>query len=378
MLLRAPGLLLLLAAVAPAQDLPHKVRLGRGAPGYAMHRYYALPEGVSAVAKPAARKARLEKSYFFFFDVDGNGKFNDRGVDGWALAKMPAMLPLEKKTVIGASEYTWRLEEDGSFIHFARKALPLGEGQKKTLIQFNQWRFMNGLPAVTIDQELSDACTKHCQYMDRHGMTHHEKEGLLGYTAAGAAAGVRACLGEDGPINSVHMFYATFYHRLPLIHPGTRSIGVGSTQRHTAVDGLTHREERPWIYPVIVPAPNSFGHPTRCAIEAPNPVPAAIERPGFPITLTFRSGTITAARAEMRLKNEKGRVVPIVVSSPEHPANPKRPRNRMTICIIPRVALAPMRTWWVRVTYELDGEPKRHVWRFNTGRPGPAPTLRPR
>ena len=101
----------MLTAVASAQDLPHKVRLGRGAPGYAMHRYYALPEGVSAVAKPAARKARLEKSYFFFFDVDGNGKFNDRGVDGWALAKMPAMLPLEKKTVIGASEYTWRLEE---------------------------------------------------------------------------------------------------------------------------------------------------------------------------------------------------------------------------------------------------------------------------
>jgi len=172
------------------------------------------------------------------------------------------------------------------------------------------------------------------------------------------------------------MFYATFYHRLPLIHPGTRAIGVGSTKRHTAVDGLTRRDERPWIYPVIVPAPNSFGQPTHFAREAPDPVPPGIERPGFPITLTFRSGTITNARAEMRLKSRKGRVVPTVVFSPERPANKKRQKNRMTICVIPRVALAPMKTWWVKVTYDLDGEPKSHVWRFNTGRPGPAPILR--
>ena len=50
-----------------------------------IRRSYALPDDRSAVEKPVARKGTLEKRLFFFFDVDGNGKFNDLGVDGWAL-----------------------------------------------------------------------------------------------------------------------------------------------------------------------------------------------------------------------------------------------------------------------------------------------------
>ena len=37
------------------------------------------------------------------------------------------------------------------------------------------------------------------------------------------------------------MFYASFYHRLPLIYPGTKSIGIGTSRRYTAADGLTLR-----------------------------------------------------------------------------------------------------------------------------------------
>ncbi|MHC4973327.1 MAG: CAP domain-containing protein [Planctomycetota bacterium] len=351
------------------------VRLSVGRTRYRMRRSYALPVGRSAVEKPAARKGTLERRLFFFFDVDGNGKFNDLGVDGWALNKMPYMLPLEEKTVIGASEFIWGVAEDGSSVRFRIQPLPLNEGQKKTLIQFNQWRFMNGLPAVTIDQRLSEACNKHCQYMEHNGMTHNQEPGNTGYSDDGAAAGRRACLGQDGPVQSVHMFYASFFHRLPFVHPGTRAIGVGSSRRYTAVDGLTLRDRRPWTYPIIVPAPNSFGHPTHFTPEQPNPVPPALKTPGFPITLTFDGGTITDARAQLRLKHAKGKEVPILVSSPEHPAVKKRPKNRQTICIIPRVALAPMRTWWVKVTYRLDGEEKEHVWEFNTGRRGPGPVV---
>ena len=366
------------AGGAGAEEPDQQVRLSGGRPRYRIRRAYALPVDRTAVEKPAARKGTLEKRLFFFFDVDGNGKFNDLGVDGWALNKMPYLLPLEEKTVIGASEFFWQVAEDGSSLRFRIQPLPLNEGQKKVLIQFNQWRFMNGLPAVTIDQRLSEACNKHCAYMERHGMTHHQEPGEQDYTRDGAEAGRRACLGQDGPVQSVHMFYASFYHRLPFVYPGTRSIGVGSSRRYTAVDGLSLRDRRPWTYPIIVPAPNSFGHPTHFTPEQPNPVPPAIETPGFPITLTFDGGTITAARAQLRLKHAKGKEVPILVSSPEHPASKKRPKNRQTICIIPRVPLAPMRIWWVRVTYRLDGEEKEHVWKFRTGRKGPLPVVTPR
>lgn len=365
---------MILAGSAGA-DEPMQVRLFSGRLRYRIRRSYALPTGRNAVEQPVARKGTLGKRLFFFFDVDGNGKFNDLGVDGWALNKMPYMLPLEDKTVIGASEFQWELAEDGSSVRFRIQPLPLNEGQKQVLIQFNQWRFMNGLPAVTIDQRLSEACNKHCAYMERHGMTHDEEPGKQGYSADGAEAGRRSCLGQDGPVQSVHMFYASFYHRLPFVYPGTRSIGVGSSRRYAAVDGLSLRDRRPWTYPIIVPAPNSFGHPTHFTPEQPSPVPPGLDLPGFPITLTFDGGTITGVRAHLRLKHAKGREVPILVSSPEHPANGKRPHNRQTICIIPRVPLAPMRTWWVKVTYRRDGEDKEHAWKFNTGRRGPAPVV---
>ena len=97
---------------------------------------------------------------------------------------------------------------------------------------------------------------------------------------------------------------------------------------------------------------------------------------GFPITLTFAAGKITDAKVELRMKGEKGPVLPIYLSSPENPANEKRPDNRMTICAIPCAPLKPMTTFWVKATYRLDGEPHEHVWMFNTGRPGPASVLR--
>ncbi len=105
-----------------------------------------------------------------------------------------------------------------------------------------------------------------------------------------------------------------FYHRLPLIHPDTKAIGVGASLRYAAVDGLTRRDRRAWTWPVIVPAPNSFAHPTRAD-------------------------------------------------------------NRSTICVIPKTPLAPLATYWVKVRYKLDGEEREHTWRFNTGRPGPRSVL---
>jgi hypothetical protein len=361
-------LLLLMWGGAGAEDLPERVALAQGGLPYKTRRGYALPAGIEAVERPTGRTGVVEKLQFYFFDVNGNGRFDDLGVDGLALTNMPFLLPLEERTVIGASEFRWKVEADGSAVSFRRDPLPLNDGQRQVLIQFNQWRIMNGLPAVTIDERLSDACNKHCEYMERHGMTHEQDPAKEGYTPEGAEAGKRSCLGEEGPVRSVHLFYATFYHRLPLIHPGTKAIGVGASARYAAVDGLTRRDQRAWTYPVIVPAPNSFGHLTHFAHEAPNPLPEGAKRAGFPITLTFASGKITGATAELRLGSAKGAVLETYLSSPEKPANEKRPDNRMAICVIPREPLRAMKTYWVRVAYLIDGEPREHEWRFNTGR----------
>jgi len=372
------AVLLLTAGTLAQEDLPEKARLSPTSLKYAMRRNYVLPGGVQAAEEPGIRKGRVEKIHVLFFDVDGNGKFNDPGIDGWALNKMAYQLPYEERTLIGASNVTWRIAEDGSVLRYRVEPLPLEPGQRKILVDFNQWRFMNGLPAVRISKELTDACNEHCAYMERHGMTHEQEEGQEGYTPGGANAGKRSCLSEEQPKISVTLFYASFYHRLPLLWPGTRSIGVGKSRRFTAIDALTDRQPRAWSYPIIVPAPNTFGHPTLFAREAPNPIPEGITA-GFPITLTFPRGTVvTRARATLRLRRgrKNGPEVPVLVSAPDNPAHKNRPRNRSSICIIPREPLRPMKTYHVSVKWVEDGAEKEREWLFNTGRSGPHPRLR--
>ena len=372
--MRMGALLLLVCAAAFAQD-EGVVRLSRRKPSLKVRRNYALPDESKAVAKPESRNAKIGKDAMFFFDVDGNGTFDDEHVDGWSLSGMPYMLPLEPEVVIGRSVFSFAFVEEGKKVQWRRTPIAMDPAQWKTLEVFNTWRMMNGLPAVKVDPALSKACVEHCRYMEKHGMTHVQEADNDGYTAEGAAAGLRSCLGQDGPRQSVHMFYASFYHRLPLIHPGKSAIGIGSSSRYTAIDGLTTRAPRAWKYPVIVPAPGSWFQLTHFARESPRPYPTEL-KPGFPITLTFDGGTITNAGGELRLKNAKGREIPTLLSSPEHPAVKKRPANRKTICLIPRVPLPPGKVYWVHVTYELDGKQQEHSWVFKTGRPGPLSAVR--
>jgi len=385
--MRGLGVLLLTTAVA-AQAPLKKVSLRPVQLKYELRRNYTLPGGVEAVTKPQIRKGRLGRDVTYFIDVNGNGKFNEWGIDGWSLSKMPYMLPLEKTAIIGVNDISWEVAEDGKSVHYRLTPLRITPAQRHILIQFNLWRMMNGLPAVTVDQELSLGCTKHCEYMELHGFDHKEEEGKPGYTPEGAKAGRRSCLSEMNPWTSVVMFYATFYHRLPLIDPATRAIGIGASKRYSAMDGLTRREERAWRYPIIIPAPNTFHHPTHFALEMPSPHPEDM-KPGFPITMTFRSGAITEVRARLWRKfskkerkrkrkgdkREEGRVE-VLVSWPGHPANPTRKDNRKSICIIPREPLRPQGNYRVHVAYRLDGEPRDRTWVFRTGPAGPQPMLR--
>jgi len=373
---------ILAAAAAGAEgdtELPEKARLSRGSLHYTMRRNWPLPAGVEAAAEPGIRKGRLEGLEFWFFDVDGNGEFDDVGVDGWSLTKMAYMLPYEEETLFGVSNVTWRMEPDGSMIRYRKEPIELAPGQRKILVAFNQWRLMNGLPAVRVSQALTDACARHCAYMELHGFDHTEEAGEEGYSPEGAEAGLRSCLSEESPDRSIALFYATFYHRLPLMDPSTRSIGVGNSTRYTALDALSDRQPRAWNYPIIVPAPNTFGHPTNFVAETPDPgIPAAIEA-GFPITMTFREGTrIHDAQAELRMKGKGGKLgpaVPVLVSAPDAPANESRPDNRCSICVIPMQQLAPLATWQVTVSWKENDEARSETWLFNTGRAGPFPTL---
>jgi len=167
---------------------------------------------------------------------------------------------------------------------------------------------------------------------------------------------------------SVLMLYASFYHRLPLFRPSTRSIGIGCSPRYTSIDGITRKAPRAWQYPIVVPAPNSALQPTNFAREAPRPHPDGLENLGCPITLTFDSGTVTEVQAKLSAGR---RSVPILVSSPQKPANPKRPDNRKSICLLPTQPLRPKTLYSVEVSYKWNGKAETKQWVFKTGRSRP-------
>jgi hypothetical protein len=370
--MRLLAALLLLAAAASAQA-EDEARLRKAKFGSKNIRFaYRMPAGRAPAEKPGVRKGRVDRIHVYFVDMDGDGKFNERGVDAWGLTGLNYVLPLEQTAIIELTRYTWEVEEDGSFVHFTGEKVALDPKQEKVFRQFNYWRLMNGMPPVDFDPKLAAACAAHCTWMEKNGFKHVAEDGDDPIPPEAGEAGRRSCLSQEQPGMSVLMFYATFYHRLPLFDPATRAIGIGNSAKYTAIDGITRTEPRSWQYPIIVPAPNTDLQPTLFPPESPRPYPDDVKKPGFPITLTFDHTQVTDVKAQLWMAfRGRAHEIPLLVSSPTAPANPKRADNRKTICLIPKVPLFGKKTFRVKVSYKERGEPREHDWLFKTGMPRP-------
>jgi hypothetical protein len=107
---------------------------------------------------------------------------------------------------------------------------------KEAVIKLNTYRRAAGLDTVVLSPELSKKCEKHAIYLTlnkNHPKTeglqaHHEDKGLTGYSADGDYAAKHSDIFPGtGPLKSVTGFINSFYHRIPLLQPNLRSIGIG-------------------------------------------------------------------------------------------------------------------------------------------------------
>ncbi len=101
--------------------------------------------------------------------------------------------------------------------------------------------------------------------------------------------------------------------------------------------------------------------------ELPDPLPDTEEKlAGYPVTVTFaRQHAITGAQAE--LLDQERQVVPVWLSSPEKPANPRyKSEQGNTICLIARQPLRPGCKYTVSVSARVDGRDWKHGWSFVT------------
>lgn len=113
---------------------------------------------------------------------------------------------------------------------------PREEVARHLLKELNGVRQAAGLDEVTLDENLSRACQAHADYLAQNlnnpavaGLNIHEEDPKLpGYTAAGHKAGQAAVIAVlTEPRESVALWMATLYHRLPLLRPDVKRVGYG-------------------------------------------------------------------------------------------------------------------------------------------------------
>jgi hypothetical protein len=180
---------------------------------------------------------------------------------------------------------------------------------------------------------------------------------------------------------AVDLWMATFYHRLPLLHPRLQKIGLGYAEardfrfRAVVLDVLSSVSAAPAaprskIEAVIFPADKQksvpclfdFGSP-----EVPNPIPdnGDAREAGYPITVAFPEDA-QVENVEVIVKGARGKEVPAWVSTPVRPALPSM-RQPGTICAITKGPLRPSTTYAVTVSATVNGTPWSRTWRFTTG-----------
>jgi hypothetical protein len=160
----------------------------------------------------------------------------------------------------------------------------------------------------------------------------------------------------------------TLYHRLPILHPGLRRIGVGWTK---VGDGTTF-----WVMDagtgierarvLVYPADNQHGVPLAFdrSQDEPDPLPEAPGRAtGYPITATFAPGSQVRTMSAT-LTEEGGAEVPFTLLTPER-LPPARARYN-TVCLLPAKPLKAGTVYTVSLNVTVNGQAWQRTWSFAT------------
>lgn len=189
-------------------------------------------------------------------------------------------------------------------------------------------------PPLQLDVALSRGCELHGRYLDAHRDQllawpdiHEEYPDRPGFSAAGSLAGAMALIAPGVPdgVKALDRYLATFYHRLPLLDPGLRRIGMATVADLSLLDAssMVVPIEKQRVV-VLWPPDGATRIPRRMVAELPHPLPELAKRDlGYPITLQLFGDYARPADIRMRLLLGD-REVPCRYSSPDAPSNPQR------------------------------------------------------
>ncbi len=190
------------------------------------------------------------------------------------------------------------------------------------------------------------------------------------FSVGGLRAGVQSlvALGAASPDAALDQWFATFYDRIDLLHPGLLDVGLAQSDTTCVLDcrSLVARPEGEFV--VRWPYDKMKNVPLAYQQELRDPVPKATSREwGYPVTLQIlRDDESPAGEIEMQLflgNPSKKQQIECYVSTPDSPSNPQlSPHN--TYALIPKAPLKARSTYTVVATYTATKA--RLIWTFKT------------
>jgi hypothetical protein len=234
--------------------------------------------------------------------------------------------------------------------------------------------------ALELDPDLSAGAEAHARYLVRHPAqqskwpdAHEEYADQEGFSVEGCRAGASSVItfGVKEPADAIDDWMGTFFHRLPLLHPGIVRVGWGLAGGVAVLDCTSMCNSLdPRTY-VLWPPKGARNVPRRFHAELPNPVPGEDQsRWGYPITVQF-FGYAEEPQVEMSLHegtDRDGPAVPCHFTTPQAPLSPDlAPAG--AFCLIPKTHLKANRDYTVVARRFPSGEgPMTWSWSFRTGR----------
>lgn len=231
-----------------------------------------------------------------------------------------------------------------------------------------------GLDTVTISAALSEGCFKHAKYLVLNknnpltsGLSaHKEFPALPGSSKKGEIAGKSSVIHFVKPSDAIGGWLQTFYHRIPLLQPNLKEIGIGFYEKNgytvSLIDCISGTSGQNVIPVVCYPNANQTNIPLDMGPEIPHPVgDQGIY--GFPITIYFTQHQ-AITNVFFKLTDKDNKVIECYVSTPQRPATTFTQWN--TICAIPKKKLTENNKYTVTVNCMVDKAPFAKTFSFQT------------
>jgi hypothetical protein len=281
--------------------------------------------------------------------------------------------PLAKEIVVGTSRVSIvDIAPDASSLTVEVTPIEGTREQLEALAHMNEIRGRNGLPGVVLDPELSAACSAHVAYLKKTGWSgytnpHGEVEGKPGYTAEGHRAAQQSIIMRANHVTALDAFFATYYHRAPLIDPYLEGVGISTgSSTISVIDAKSGSRDRTsddvWDDPVLVPADGADDVLPAFCREGERPEPCTDPaRRGFPLMALFARSDreVTEFRGEL-VRVEDGVEERVPTLAPASIGDPGM------FGVIPEGPLAGGATYRVTYRFRLDGEATTRSATFRT------------